>query len=86
MAIINIISNAMCLTDTATTNRTIDYRLVVNSECLNYVLACFRPAGYDTISNPVITHIASQVFGRTGTASVSFDNQVAAGLPDQFSW
>ena len=72
-------------TDTATTTRQIDYRLVVNSECLNYVLACFRPAGYDVIANPVITHIAGQAFGHTGTASVSFDNQVAAGLPYTFN-
>ena len=72
-------------TDTATTDRKIDYRLVVNSECLNYVLACFRPNGYDTLSNPVITQLASQVFGHTGTATVSFDNQVEAGLPYTFN-
>ena len=72
-------------TDTATTSRQIDYRLVVNSECLNYVLACFRPNGYDTIANPVITHIASQVFGHTGNAEFSFENQVSAGLPYTFN-
>jgi hypothetical protein len=39
--------------DVATTSRQIDYRLVVNSECVNYVLACFRPNNYGTIANPV---------------------------------
>lgn len=72
-------------TDTATTSRQIDYRLVVNSECLNYVLACFRPNGYDTIANPVITHIAGQVFGHTGSSQFSFENQVSAGLPYTFN-
>ncbi len=72
-------------TDTATTTRQIDYRLVVNSECLNFVAATFRPNGYDTIANPVITHLAAQTFGHTGTATVSFDNQVAAGLPYTFN-
>ena len=72
-------------TDTANTSRQIDYRLVVNSECLNYVLACFRPNGYDTIANPVITHIAGQVFGHTGSAQFSFENQVSAGLPYTFN-
>jgi hypothetical protein len=32
--------------------------MVVNSECLNYVLATFRPNGYDTIANPVNALIA----------------------------
>jgi len=72
-------------TDTSTTSRQIDYRLVVNSECLNYIMATFRPNGYDTIANPVITHLAAQAFGHTGTATVSFDNQVAAGLPYTFN-
>jgi len=72
-------------TDTATTTRQIDYRLVVNSECLYFVAATFRPNGYDTIANPVITHLAAQAFGHTGTATVSFDNQVAAGLPYTFN-
>ncbi len=31
--------------DVATTSRQIDYRLVVNSECVNYVLATFPPHG-----------------------------------------
>jgi hypothetical protein len=41
--------------DVATTSRQIDYRMVVNSECLNYILATFRPNGYSTIANPVNT-------------------------------
>ncbi len=41
--------------DVATTSRQIDYRMVVNSECVNYVLAIFRPNGYGTIANPVNT-------------------------------
>ena len=68
-------------TDTSNTNRTINYRLVVNSECLNYVLATFRPGGYDTLSQPVITQMSPTCFGHTGTADVSFENQIARGLP-----
>ncbi len=40
--------------DVATTSRQIDYRLVVNSECVNYVLATFRPNNYGTIINTTI--------------------------------
>jgi len=72
-------------TDSATPTRQIDYRLVVNSECVNYVLACFRPAGYDTLAQPVITQLSPCAFGHTGTADVSFDNQVARGLPYTFN-
>ena len=35
--------------DTATTSRQIDYRMIVNSECVNYVLATFRPNGFNTL-------------------------------------
>ena len=72
-------------TDSATTTRQIDYRLVVNSECLNYVLACFRPAGYDTLANPVNTLISSQSHGHTGVYQATFDNQVRCGLPYTFN-
>ncbi len=36
--------------DAAATSRQIDYRMVVNSECVNYILTTFRPNGYDTIA------------------------------------
>lgn len=72
-------------TDTATADRLIDYRLVVNSECLNYVLATFRPNGYDTLSQPVITQLSATAFGHTGTADTSFDVQVARCLPYTFN-
>jgi hypothetical protein len=44
--------------DVATTSRQIDYRLVVNSECVNYVLATFRTNNYGTIAIPINTLIA----------------------------
>lgn len=71
--------------DTATTTRTIDYRMVVNSECLNYVLATFRPAGYDTIANPLNTLISPACVGHTGVKDATFQSQVAAGLPFTFN-
>jgi len=72
-------------TDAATADRQIDYRLVVNSECLNYVLATFRPTGYDTLANPVNTLISPQSVGHTGTYACSFDEQVKTGLPYTFN-
>jgi hypothetical protein len=44
--------------DATTTERQIDYRVMVSSECLNYVLATFRPNGSATLSNPVNTLIS----------------------------
>ena len=72
-------------TDAATTSRQIDYRMVVNSECLNYVLATFRPDGYSTLSNPVNTLIAPLAAGHTGAYQATIDNQIAAGLPFTFN-
>ena len=72
-------------TDAATTSRQIDYRMVVNSECLNYVLATFRPDGYSTISNPVNTLISPLAAGHTGAYQATIDNQIAAGLPFTFN-
>lgn len=71
--------------DTSTTTRQIDYRMVVNSECLNYVLATFRPAGYDTLSNPLNTLISPACVGHTGVKDATFTSQVAAGLPFTFN-
>jgi len=68
-------------TDTATVDRKIDYRLVVNSECLNYVLATFRPAGYDTLANPVNTLISPQSVGHFGVANCSWSKKVRIVLP-----
>ena len=65
--------------DAATTSRVIDYRMVVNSECINYVLATFRPNGYGTIANPVNTLIAPCSAGHTGAYQATVDNQIAAG-------
>jgi hypothetical protein len=71
--------------DVATTSRQIDYRLVVNSECVNYVLATFRPNGYGTIANPVNTLISPCSAGHTGSYQATIDNQIAAGLPYTFN-
>jgi hypothetical protein len=71
--------------DTATTSRQIDYRMVVNSECLNYVLATFRPSNYNTIANPVNTLIAPCSTGHSGAYQCTIDNQIAAGLPYTFN-
>ena len=72
-------------TDTATTSRSINYRLIANSECLNYVLTTFRPNGYDTIANPLNTLISAQAFGHTGMVNATWKNQVASGLPFTFN-
>ena len=71
--------------DVATTSRQIDYRMVVNSECVNYVLATFRPNGYGTIANPVNTLISPCSAGHTGVYQATIDNQIAAGLPYTFN-
>lgn len=71
--------------DAATTSRQIDYRMVVNSECVNYVLATFRPNGYDTIANPVNSLISPLSTGHTGVYQATVDNQIAAGLPYTFN-
>ena len=71
--------------DVATTSRQIDYRMVVNSECVNYVLATFRPNGYGTIANPVNTLISPLSTGHTGAYQATIDNQIAAGLPYTFN-
>jgi len=72
-------------TDAATATRQIDYRLLVNSECLNYVLATFRPAGYDTLANPVNTLISPTSTGHTGVYNCSWMEQVRTGLPFTFN-
>jgi len=72
-------------TDAATTTRQIDYRMVVNSECLNYVLATFRPNGYDTLCNPVNTLISAPCIGHCGTFNATHSQQVASGLPYTFN-
>ena len=72
-------------TDTATTTRQIDYRMVINSECLNYVLCTFRPNGYDTIANPVNTLISPVNVGHTGCFQATIENQIASGLPYTFN-
>ena len=71
--------------DVATTSRQIDYRMVVNSECVNYVLATFRPNNYGTIANPVNTLISPCSAGHTGVYQATIDNQIAAGLPYTFN-
>jgi hypothetical protein len=72
-------------TDAATTTRLIDYRMVVNSECLNYVLATFRPNGYDTLANPVNSLISAGCIGHTGTLNSTHQQQVSSGLPYTFN-
>jgi len=72
-------------TDAATTTRQIDYRMVVNSECLNYVLATFRPNGYDTLANPINSLISAGCIGHTGTPNATHQQQVASGLPYTFN-
>lgn len=72
-------------TDSATTNRIIDYRLVVNSECLNYVLATFRPSGYDTLSQVVNTLVSPTASGHAGVANTTWLEQVRSGLPFTFN-
>ena len=72
-------------TDAATTTRLIDYRMVVNSECLNYVLATFRPNGYDTLANPINSLISAGCIGHTGTLNATHQQQVASGLPYTFN-
>jgi len=71
--------------DAATTSRAIDYRMVVNSECVNYVLATFRPDGYTTLSNPVNTLISPLSTGHTGGYQATIDNQIAAGCTFTFN-
>jgi hypothetical protein len=71
--------------DVATTSRQIDYRMVVNSECVNYILACFRPNGYGTIANPVNTLISPLSAGHTGAYQATIDNQIASALPYTFN-
>lgn len=71
--------------DASTTSRLIDYRLVVNSECVNYVLATFRPNGYDTLSNPVNSQISASCIGHCGSQNSTHQNQVKAGLPYTFN-
>jgi hypothetical protein len=71
--------------DAATTSRQIDYRMVVNSECVNYILATFRPNGFNTIANPVNTLISPVSAGHTGVYQSTIDNQIAAGLPYTFN-
>ncbi len=58
--------------------------MVVNSECVNYILATFRSSGYNTIANPVNTLIAPPSLGHTGAYQATIDDQVAAGLPYTF--
>jgi hypothetical protein len=71
--------------DAATTSRQIDYRMVLNSQCVNYKLRTFRPAGYDTIANPVNTLISPHSAGHTGAYQATIDTQIAAGLPFTFN-
>lgn len=70
---------------TAGTARTIDYRMVVNSECVNYVLATFRPTTYSTPSNPLNTLIAPQGAGNTGAYQATWMSQVNSALPFTFN-
>lgn len=74
-------------TDSATQGegRTIDYRMVVNSECLNYVIGCFRPAAYNIEADPMNTLIAPQGAGNTGSYQATWQSQVNAGLPFTFN-
>jgi len=71
--------------DATTTDRGIDYRVMVNSECLNYVLATFRPNNHATLSNPVNTLISPLSSGHCGVYQATIDNQIAAGLPYTFN-
>jgi hypothetical protein len=71
--------------DAPTTSRQMDYRMIVNSECVNYILATFRPSGFATISNPVNTLISPLSAGHTGVYQATVDNQIAAGLPYTFN-
>ncbi len=71
--------------DATTTDRAIDYRVMVNSECLNYVLCTFRPNGFATLSNPVNTLISSLSSGHCGVYQATVDNQIATGLPYTFN-
>ncbi len=50
----------------APTSRQIDYRMMVNSEIVNYVLAAFRPNGYAILSQPVNSLISPLSAGHTG--------------------
>jgi hypothetical protein len=77
--------NDMCYNDATTTDRQIDYRVMVNSECLNYILATFHPNGYATLSNSVNTLISPLSSGHCGVYQCTIDNQVAAGLPSTFN-
>jgi len=70
---------------TAGTTRTIDYRMVVNSECLNYVMACFRPATHTTEANPLNTLISPQGAGNFGAYQATWQSQVNSGLPFTFN-
>jgi len=74
-------------TDSATTGtgRTIDYRMVVNSECLNYVMACFRPASYTTEATVLNTLVAPQGAGNFGSYQATWQSQVNSGLPFTFN-
>jgi hypothetical protein len=83
---IDIISKENVLySDVATTSRQIDYRMDVNSECVNYILATFRPNNYGTIANPVNTLISPCSAGHTGAYQATIDDQIAAGLPYTFN-
>jgi hypothetical protein len=53
-------------------------------KCLNYVLATFRPNGYDTLSQPINSLISPLSAGHTGFYQATIDNQIAAGLPFLF--
>ena len=59
--------------------------MIVNSECVNYILATFRPNGYTTLSNPINTLISPCTVGHTGVYQATIDNQIAAGLPYTFN-
>ena len=71
--------------DATTTDRGIDYRVMVNSECLNYVLATFRPNNHTTLSNAVNTLISPLSSGHCGVYQATIDNQISAGLPYTFN-
>ena len=51
--------------------------MIVNSECVNYVLATFRPDGYTTLSNPINSLIAPLAAGHTGSYQAPIDNHIA---------
>ena len=67
------------------TTRTTDYRMVVNSECLNYVLACYRPAAYTTEAGVLNTLVSPQGAGNAGAYQATWMSQVNAGLPFTFN-